>query len=182
MPFLKIFYNPSKVIELKLSIDYNESKIWLDIFPLDGLPKSNSKVRVHYTIMKQLKNLLYTSIVNTSKLKRGEKVGTYLTKLIGPNRIARWMDAYAKTRCNFENAPFVGNLIWSMTEKEVMEKEQFLETVDLQFEDAIFHAPAFYENYLKSVYGDYMTPPPEDNRHEHLSEFYLIDEEIPDGN
>lgn len=184
MPFLKIYYNQSKVIEVNLSNKYKESKIWVDIFPLDGLP-SKLKVKFQYAFMKQMKNVLYTSIVNLSKLSFQKRLGTILvsplTRMIGPNKIARWMDAYAKTRCEFENAPLVGNLIWAMTPKEVLDRNKFVESVDLQFEDALFHAPASYDKYLKSVYGDYMKPPPVNDRHEHLSEYFqLVEEQIQD--
>jgi lipopolysaccharide cholinephosphotransferase len=182
LPFLKVFYNPSKVIERKLLPRYRESKIWMDIFPLDGISGSPKKIRFNYWLVRQLKSMLYTVITDPNKLGGHQKLGTYilrpLAKLIGLQRIGRWMDTYAKTRCEFSQAHYVGNVIWAMTPKEVIEKEKFLETVDLPFEDGIFHCPACHHEYLEALYGDYMTPPPVEQRREHLSEFYFLGEDI----
>ena len=181
LPFLKIFFNPSKVIEQKLLPEYRESKIWMDIFPLDGLSGSPTTIRFNYWLERQLKSMLYTVITNPKTLGGHQRLGTYiirpLAKLIGVRRIGRWMDSYAKSRCEFSQARIVGNLIWAMTPKEVINKEVFLETVNLPFEDGMFHCPSCYHEYLEALYGDYMTPPPVEKRREHLSEFYLLGEE-----
>lgn len=49
-----------------------------------------------------------------------------------------------------------------------IEPQCFEKTAQLQFEDAAFPCPQDYDCYLHTVYGDYMTLPPEekrDNRH-----------------
>lgn len=43
----------------------------------------------------------------------------------------------------------------------------FRSTCLLQFEDDVFPAPIEYETYLKTTYGDYMTPPPPEKRGGH---------------
>lgn len=56
---------------------------------------------------------------------------------------------------------------------EVLEKKIFSESVLLPFEDMTIEAPIGYEQYLKSIYGDYMKLPPEDKRISHHSHYYL---------
>ena len=48
--------------------------------------------------------------------------------------------------------------------KWVIPAKCFSSYTQLQFEDTEFMAPADYDLYLRSAYGDYMTPPPEDQR------------------
>ncbi len=43
-------------------------------------------------------------------------------------------------------------------------KEWSCETVDLPFEDTVLMAPRNWDQVLKQIYGDYMTPPPEEKR------------------
>ncbi len=45
-----------------------------------------------------------------------------------------------------------------------VEKAWSDETVDLPFEDTVLMAPKNWDEVLKIVYGDYMTPPPEEKR------------------
>src|SRR5690554_5073793 len=37
LPYVKIFYNDSLVVEKRLEERYNQTKVWLDVFPMDGL-------------------------------------------------------------------------------------------------------------------------------------------------
>jgi phosphorylcholine metabolism protein LicD len=41
--------------------------------------------------------------------------------------------------------------------------------IDHRFEDTVFPITAQYDNYLKTQYGDYMTPPEEDERVPHFT-------------
>ena len=40
----------------------------------------------------------------------------------------------------------------------------FDKSIELPFEDETFQCPENYDEYLSTVYGDYMTPPPEESR------------------
>lgn len=50
--------------------------------------------------------------------------------------------------------------------------EWFAETVELQFNGRKLHAPAGYDEILKTQYGDYMTLPPESERHPYGKGFW----------
>ena len=56
-------------------------------------------------------------------------------------------------------------MIWpTYFNREILKKEYLEERVLVDFEDAKFYAPRDYDGYLRQLYGDYMTPPPEKDR------------------
>lgn len=55
-------------------------------------------------------------------------------------------------------------------EKELFKKEWFEESILLPFEDTQIFVPAKYHEILSNLYGDYMTPPPVEQR---ISHHYL---------
>ena len=48
----------------------------------------------------------------------------------------------------------------------------FEDVIDIPFEDRVFKAPASYDEYLKSLYGNYMQLPPENKRVPHRIKAY----------
>ena len=52
---------------------------------------------------------------------------------------------------------------------EVFKREDFLETIDVEFEGKTLKIFKNYDMYLKKLYGDYMQIPPEEKRHRHLA-------------
>ena len=56
----------------------------------------------------------------------------------------------------------------------LLEKDWFEERVLHKFEDTQFYIPVGYDALLSTVYGDYMTPPPEDERvaHHNFTAYY----------
>lgn len=65
----------------------------------------------------------------------------------------------------------------SITESKpfMFEKEWFNDYVMMPFEDIIVRMPMGYDKYLTYFYGDYMTPPPVEQRHSNFShgKYYL---------
>lgn len=55
--------------------------------------------------------------------------------------------------------------------------EDFMPFIELDFEDTKFKAPNNYDKYLTKLYGDYMTPPPINERTGHMP--YFVDLNLP---
>ena len=181
LPFCKVYYRNSKVIESKLDSRYRESKIWIDVFPLDGLPKGRRIIRFHYFIAKKLRHVLYTALVDPKNLSGMQKWGTMILKplslTIGTQRICMMIENFAQ-RHAVDSSPVIGNIEWARNAGDALETDLYLPMIDLQFEDTRFHCPKGYHEHLSRMYGDYMTPPPPDKRAIHSAgEFYLLDEQ-----
>ena len=56
-----------------------------------------------------------------------------------------------------------------------MEKDVYVFDRKVVFEGKEFSAPNKTELYLERIYGDYMKLPPEEDRHSHDNEAYVLD-------
>ena len=79
-------------------------------------------------------------------------------------------------RCDYDKAKFVYSLMIFNRRPQLWKKEWFSSVVDVPFCDGVFPVPVGYDHYLRSVYGDYMTPPPESARggHENWNELFWL--------
>ena len=74
-----------------------------------------------------------------------------------------------------DNTNFVVNIASTYKiQRETYKMEWFSSTAKLPFEDTCGVAPVGYDSLLKRLYGDYMTPPPEDKRGGHN-----VDDQFP---
>ena len=87
-------------------------------------------------------------------------------KKIGSMKIAKHLENICK-EVNFENAKYVAGLNGMYGKKERWLKEEMLPTIELDYEDGKFPCYKNYDKYLSILYGDYMTPPPENERSGH---------------
>ena len=70
-----------------------------------------------------------------------------------------------------DHSQSVGELMG--TDKRVFSNEWFLESVNVEFEGKFFPAPKGYHEVLTTLYGDYMAPPPVEER-ESLHDFQVF--------
>ncbi len=71
-----------------------------------------------------------------------------------------------------EPSGYVGNISWPLNFKDRLPAEWFEEVTELPFEGQLYKVPKEYDKILTYIYGDYMTPPPEDKRISHAIEGY----------
>ena len=70
-----------------------------------------------------------------------------------------------------ENAECVFDISATAEEyPQIYLKDDFKEVVKIPFEDIEVNAPKGYDHILKSLYGDYMQLPPEEDRYNHITE------------
>lgn len=163
-------YPFSKMMDPKISVVHDGITpfLWIDLFPMDGLPEDPEKCRVFLKRAKRLKDWYWRS---------RRRLGTGRTPLRAVCRIPLmccakirgadyWIekqDRMAKTY-DFEKSVYVGGVCYSMGPCERMKKEDFLRPAEVELHGRMFPSPGCWEQYLTAMYGDYMELPPEDKR------------------
>lgn len=170
IPFAKIFDVTTK-IDQKYSNCINMEHLWIDIFPMDGLPDEDKRCIWLYK-----KARFYRKMLSLSEAKYG--TGTTLAKkvvksimyplarLIGSERWVTLLDRYAQ-QYEFEKCENVGGVVWGYGPQERMKKEEYIPYIEVEFEGHKFHAPKCYDKYLRNLYGDYNQLPPQNQRLNH---------------
>ena len=138
----------------------------VDIFPIIGFFR-NRKLRSFQT--KRMKRISKILLIEFEKCTRPEVLttdGVYKKYAQYPLkrriRIARfWLFLLTKSFRPKELSTIVYGL------PHVFNAEDYKKPVKMKFEDGEFNVPVGYDNVLTNLYGDYMTPPPEDKRGGH---------------
>ena len=170
IPFTKLF-DAETFIEQKYSKCIGMSHLWIDIFPMDGLPHNKNVLKSRYKIARFLRKMLTLSESNfatgTSTAKCIAKVLMYpVARTIVARRWAGWLNNFSQKE-NFEVCEDIGGIVWGYGPQESMKKGEYLPYTEVLFEGQYFHAPLCWDKYLKNLYGDYMKLPPEKERLNH---------------
>lgn len=148
----------------------------MDIFVLDDLSDNNLKRNY------QLKRaFLYNKLLIMSKIKLDDlplvtklitHTGYYILNLfkVKPftiyKRCLKFLNKFKD-----DNADCVFDISATADEyPQIFLKEDFKDTIKIKFEDIEVNIPKGYDNILKSLYGDYMQLPPEEDRYNHITE------------
>ena len=155
--------------------------VWMDVFPLDGLP-DNPLLRKLQVFRVKLAKALYkfTQIdyVSTNRTNRplSERV---LIRFAQLTRIGRLMNAdrrlqkldRALQRYDYDTCAYAWNFSGCYGKREIVPHIQLGGSRTAQFEGMQVSIPEAAEDYLTSIYGDYMKLPPEDQRKSHEVRF-----------
>lgn len=149
------------------------SGVFIDVFPLDGIPKNPQKRKKH------LKRCIYYLTMNDlirPHHKRNnsfrQKIIFVLRKLLQTlfkfNFFSKKIEKLVKT-VSYENSLEVMDVssLSSGCYKYIFKREWFDESIELEFENILINAPSKYDLFLKQMYGDYMIIPPIDQRDRH---------------
>ena len=155
--------------------------VWMDVFPLDGLPE-NPLLRKLQVFRVKLNKALYkfTQIdyVTTNRTNRplSERV---LIRFAQLTHIGRLMDAdkrlkkldQALQRYDYDASAYAWNFSGCYGKREIVPHIQLGGSRTAEFEGMQVSIPEAAEDYLTSIYGDYMKLPPEDQRKSHEVRF-----------
>ncbi len=170
LPFAKIMLKDTVMVERSTKDNPTPKSVYVDIFPFDNVPDSDSLRSKQNRKTYFLKRLLLA--------KLGYKV--YGEK----DFVKRLVYTVLRFIATFRNAESIHQTLYnSMTEyntidtkkvtniggaygyyKEMLDKEWFKNSAELPFSDITLSAPGEYISYLEYFYGDYMKLPPEDKR------------------
>mgnify|MGYP004585067165 CR=1 FL=1 len=173
LPFEKIL---DMTTSIKSEMNEVDSRLWIDIFPLDGLSSCREcAVKVQNKAGRLLKYYGYASAKigsGTTRIKALFKIPVILSfHIIGASCFTNKLK---KISCSYsyEESKYIGNIAWGEGEKDIFLKSDFDDFIDVDFHGAKMHAMKDWNKYLKQIYGDYMELPPENARLGHCFEAY----------
>ena len=154
---------------------------WVDLFPLDGVPENDKdfkswKKKCDYYLrlfsLSQFKYFYYTDSVRNEKY-RALKIGfkhlfrdLKLYTLIDTKKVWKKLDMELKKN-DYDASSRLINFCGYWKMKEMFPKNVYGEGKLYPFEDLMLCGPENYDFVLSQMYGDYMTPPPENQRDHH---------------
>ncbi len=165
-PFVKLLDMTTKVIEEGRPKQF--MAIWIDIFPVDGFPENIKERKKYINKMAKLRRWFcacsqdFIAAKNFLNLLK-RLIPTILLRLYGTKGLCKHIDSLAK-KYPYNDSSTIGCTIWGYGIKECIDKSNFSSIVKVDFENQQFNAMNGWDNYLKSLYGNYMQLPPEEKR------------------
>lgn len=162
-------------------IKHREISVWIDIFPLDGMPNNKLLRKVHgfNLLVKRalFKFSLFDELVNINNNKRPwyEKVLVEVGKII---KFEKVMDYHKRMnsldhslkKYDFYDSNYVISFAGAYKLKSIMHKSIYGHGKKYLFEGVSVIGPEKYDRYLKTLYNDYMKLPPPEERNWHGNE------------
>lgn len=169
-PFIKIIDKKVRV-EMPYTSSPDSDYLWMDVFPIDGLPSDDRENRRCFSHALFLRKWLGFS---SAKIGKGTTIAKSIFKIpfillarpIGSQRFAKLVDKYCQ-KYDFDQCDYVGGICWGYGPQERMPKKEWLKREEVEFEGHKFWAPGCWDLYLHNLYGDYMQLPPEEKRVNH---------------
>ena len=179
LPWMRLF-DRQTYVEDRDEVKAHTDSLFIDIFPIDGMPASRWISRVFFL------NVRFHDILLKCARKKNFTPGERLQWLKRPlmKLTSVWpLERYAQRLYNIaslvplEKAKYAGVcVVTHYGSRERMPISVFEGTVYLPFCNGEYPAPAGWDTYLKSLYGDYMQLPPENKRHSnHKLKVSLLD-------
>lgn len=149
-----------------------DTGVWIDIFPLDGAEEDFNEFKKRVNKIYSLNNYCFkwrnakvaTNLVSGfySKMKLIVKKLFFshydpIDKYI---RLLKKIELGSTSKCMNLTAP-------QYKEREYFNISDFESTIDVTFEDFKFKTMNGYDNFLRSLYGDYMIIPPAEKQKNH---------------
>ena len=170
------------------SLEERLENVWVDLFPLDGMPNALLPRQVHKFRLLMTRLKFHLSCFEKVNIKRPGRpfieraiirvamithVGSWFNTRKQLDKMDRLLKKYPPEKSGYL-VNFTGQTSYKFNES--FKKEVYGEKTLYPFEDIEMVGPQQYDRYLRSLYGEYMTPPKEADRNAHVSELVPIDE------
>ena len=169
-PFAKIYDLHTSIRKL-YDHDETEKNLWIDVFPMDGLPDDEKEVKRIFRKTLAARRILRVKQARTGEgktaLRRALK--PFIKALVKPLDDARILDYINRTCRTYkvDECGYMGGIANGYGPQERVPRKLYLKSVPMQFEDMTVSAPGCWDYYLRNLYGDYMQLPPEEKRVTH---------------
>jgi lipopolysaccharide cholinephosphotransferase len=167
-PFSKLIDSQTEMNEIGLKKIDNYG-VYVDIFAIDNLPDNNKEREKRYKAQKRAQRYIFywgmKKIEEKNFIKKILKnIIKIYSNILGIRRILKKYDAIC-TKYDNTNSSYAISC-WPIYKKnnEIQQMEDFLKTMDFEFDGIMVKILVNYDRFLTNLYGNYMTPPPPEKR------------------
>jgi len=170
--FSKVIDTNTVLIEPQYKTD-DPIGVFVDIWPLDGLP--NGKIKRYFFNKRTVllsKLILASSMRKDKNMSFFRRTAVFFAGAFNPRKLIKKLEIMAEKH-PYEQSKYVKCY---SANGFIFDKKEYDKTKLMPFEDAEFFAPVEYDSILKKEYGDYMEiPPPESRIPHHIMNTYFKD-------
>lgn len=166
----KVFRDNTALVNRETSHLRTHHGFYLDIFPFDTIPEDEEQQEEMYTDVKNIKTL-FVRMKKWNAYKGKNPIKKYFAnqnyynlKVKSPKKVFAEMNRILMQYLDTDSK-LVADLFAPYNKKLFYNVEDLFPVQMMQFEDGEYPIPGNYDTYLKVMYGDYMTLPPEDKRY-----------------
>lgn len=170
MHYIKLIDNQTTLIENKYR-NYYEG-VYIDVFPLDGSPQTKDKLIKHQKNAVRYSSLIVNHCYTDGRYGIRKLYGMF-ARLMNLSKLHERQEKII-TAYPYSASEVVGNYLGSYGIKEFVSKKIFGTPKLYAFEDTELNGVEDADSYLSSIYGDYMTLPPEEKRI-NTHQYYYVD-------
>lgn len=173
MPFMKVVDMRTHVHcdNIAETVTTNDH-IWIDIFPLDGMPRSRFLAWLLTVVLR------FSFKVSGLSWNKPNPNASWLWKIGRPlcrcfffwtnARQMSMLEDWIVSKFSVQRSDIIGNFLYGGYESSRrFPKDGFMKPVEVKFEALKVNAPSNYDEILRMAYGDYMQLPPEGKRLTH---------------
>lgn len=170
-------FNKNKAFTLNNAAKVVRTGAWIDILVIDGAPEPGLKRKIfgieymYYRMLNQFAH--FDEIVNLNKKRPWYECMaikfaqiTNIEKFLNPIKIGDQFHKFLK-KYPYDSSKYVATFMGAAKMKEILPKDVYGIGLDYQYEGMLIKGPDKAHEYLSHFYGDYMTPPPIDQRNRH---------------
>ncbi len=155
--------------QIVMDRDAKYKELWLDIFPLDNAPdKQGIGYRLHGAAVRFMKKCVANKGLR-SVANRGPK-GKVMHVVLLPfslETLRKWTDKLIQRWADRDTNYFVSWGSHYHFLKQTMPKAWYEPATQVLYNGKYYRAPGQWDKVLTQLYGDYMTPPPKEERTGH---------------
>lgn len=183
-PFIKMIDLRTVMHERMLKDQFKAQQVFVDIFPIDGLPINERERKKHFKKIARYKRRLVYSVIDVDKLgdasqirKNARLIRTFVCSLFGVEFWRRKIETEAR-KFPYKTSDKVSVCVWGWAEKDISIKAELEDRQSLPFRNKFFWCQGDYDKSLKLKYNNYMRIPSEDQRPPfHGESFWVTKEE-----
>lgn len=167
--FCKVEDTKTVLDESNIGVNDITIGINIDIFPLDKYPNTNAESIIHKQLHElDLKMYCKSFRMNRIKFKPFKQrllIIAYKIKCLftTKRKLGLMQLQIAKQYSNIETSLYAPITCHVGKEFPIIDRNSNKQ-VEHPFEDRTYMIPSVYDNYLKAIFGDYMTPPPQNQQ------------------